>query len=241
MEHELAIHPDKFAALMLEKRQKHFLLKHKLAYHIIRKLSSGFALETRAYARCEQRALWDCLHQVMDSNLPVFWYKKRTPDALQNELGRHYWVFELMSPSQVKRYEGARGFKQHNISRTERFVWQEIIMKMTHTAQITLVSMNGSLGMVTAEFEIMGTRRLDAPQYLDSVVNDAYKAVLEKQGVTLQHCGVNIGGMYSANQFHRYVCSVAVSGETKDGERGHFNDELHIYVDRSTMTPIEEE
>lgn len=123
MNHELAIHPDKFDALMLEKRQKHFSLKHRLAYKVVRKLASGFALETKAYPRYEQQALWECLHRVMDSNLPVFWYKEKMPDALQHELGRHYWVFELMSPSQVKRYGGARGFKQQNINRTERCVW----------------------------------------------------------------------------------------------------------------------
>lgn len=123
MTHELAVHPDKFDALLFEKRQEHFLLKHQLAYKIVRKLASGFALETKSYSRYQQRALWECLHQVMDSNLPVTWYKKKTPEALEREFGRHYWVFELMSPSQVKRYGSARGFKQNNINRTERFVW----------------------------------------------------------------------------------------------------------------------
>jgi len=123
MNHELATHPDKFAALMLEKRQKHFLLKHKLAYHIVRKLASGFTLETRAFRNYEQRALWECLHQVMVSNLPVIWYKKKTPDNLVKDIGPYYWVFELMSPSQAKKYGGARGHKQHNMNRTERCVW----------------------------------------------------------------------------------------------------------------------
>jgi len=123
MEHELAIHPDKFAALMLEKRQEHFLLKHQLAYKIVRKLASGFTLETKAYPQYEQRALWECLHQVMESNLPVVWQKKRAPETLQKTLGNYYWTFDLMTPSQVKRYGNAAGFKQHNMNRTERCMW----------------------------------------------------------------------------------------------------------------------
>ena len=111
----------------------------------------------------------------------------------------------------------------------------------THTAQVTLVSMNGSLGMVTAEFEVTGTKKLDGTEYLDSVLESAYEAVLAQQKVTVENVAVNIGGMYSANQFHRYVCSVLVKGAMVDGNVGSFSDEVHVYVDRTTFKPIEKE
>lgn len=111
MEHELAIHPDKFKQLLLEERQKHFLLKHKFAYEVMRKLAAGFELETKAYPRYHQGALWAVLHRVMGSNLPIAWYKKKTPDPLAREIGREYWVFHVMTPSQVRQHKNARGYR----------------------------------------------------------------------------------------------------------------------------------
>jgi len=113
--------------------------------------------------------------------------------------------------------------------------------QFTHTAQITLVGMNGSLGIASAEFEVAGTKKLDGSEYLDSVLKSAYEAVLAEQKVTVDNVAVNISGMYSANQFHRYVCNVLVKGTMESGEKGSFSDEVHVYVDRTTFKPIEKE
>jgi len=113
MEHRPATHPNEFKKLMLEERQKAFLLKYEYAYEVVRKLAAGFDVETRAYSRRQQGALWAVLHRVMGSNLPIAWYKKKTPEALAKEIGPSYWVFHLMTTSQVRTYKCARGYKRH--------------------------------------------------------------------------------------------------------------------------------
>jgi len=108
----------------------------------------------------------------------------------------------------------------------------------THTTNVTIVSMRGSLGILSATFEVAGTKKLDGPLYLDDIITEAYSQILKPQNVEVVAVSVNIGGIYSEERFHRYVCNVSVSGKPENGPIGRITDELHIYVDRNTFSPI---
>ena len=122
MEHIPATHPREVKLKMLRRRQKDFLRKHQMAYAIVRKLVSGGTVETRAYRRYEQRSLWNVLRPLMESSLPVIWYKEKTPENLVKEIGPEYWVFELMQPHQQRRYGSAQGYRDnlHKKARADR-------------------------------------------------------------------------------------------------------------------------
>lgn len=114
-------------------------------------------------------------------------------------------------------------------------------IKYTHTALITLVSMNGSLGAITAEFEVAGTKKLDGTAYLDDVIGEAYQSILAEQNVKVDAVAVNISGIYSANKYHRFLCHVTVVGVPENGPAGKISDEIHVFVDRDSFKPISNE
>jgi len=112
-------------------------------------------------------------------------------------------------------------------------------MKATHTAEITLVGLNGSLAVVTARFEVTGTKKLDGPEYLNDVLKSAYEAVHGEE-IDISDCRCSVSGIYSGGRFHHYDCQVMVQGVEKKAPNNvlRLTDYVVVYVDRLSFEEI---
>lgn len=112
-------------------------------------------------------------------------------------------------------------------------------MKATHTADITLIGLNGSLGIVTANFEVTGTKKLDGPSYLDEILKSAYEAVHGEE-VEISDCRCSVSGIYSGGRYHHFDCQVTVQGTEKQAPNNslRLTDHVVVYVDRKSFKEV---